>query len=412
MKKNIVFISLGSFALGETIMALNFVRSLPRSKYRSCFILSPINSVLLKSDPSLTTIQLIDGGHRLNQLLVSDFLEHYPPDLFVLCDFLTFDFSQPEFGISLKYLRDYDKPIISLDSYEWESGDFNLDFFTGVQKQLPRMLLQLEGALRPCPLNKPLLPNDRVACYSFLHQIKRWRRKEVLQAREDLGIAPEDFVIFSAAAVWQSMRPPEKIGGPFGSVVCGLLPAYIDRLDEPLHWIRVGPERQRGTIRRGKVTEHNFPALPETVFDRMLAASDIFVTSNVASTTLGKCIRYGRSALLLYNSMEAAGPDDLCKYDHVRINEATFRLIQNAYPIHPFLMFPLGWYKFLSPVTDANPYVDTFYRAEILDEERVLSLLRRAMSRKDFQMREQREQYRRLLDQLPPPEGCLEHFLN
>ena len=51
--KNILFISAGSFAFGESVMALNFARSLPPSKYRPCFIVSPLNSVLLEEYPEL-----------------------------------------------------------------------------------------------------------------------------------------------------------------------------------------------------------------------------------------------------------------------------------------------------------------------------------------------------------------------
>lgn len=409
--KNILFISAGSFAFGESVMALNFARSLPPSKYRPCFIASPLSSVLLDDYPELKTVKLIKNAQKINRLMVVDFLEHYPPDLIVLCDFLTFDFSQPEFGITLQMLRGYDKPIISLDSYEWESGDFTLDFFSGINKQLPRMLLQLDGALRPCPLNKPVPAGGRVASYSFLHQIQEWSNRDARQVREGLGISPDDFVIFSASAVWQSLRPKNKSGGLFGNIITELFSQYISKLDRPIHWIRVGPERQQDTTRKGLITEHNFSSLPESDFDRLLAASDLLMTSNVASTTLAKCIKNGKSALLLYSSIQANGPEDLSKYGDVRINDSTLRLIENAYPIQPFMMFPLGWYRFLKPVMSDNPYLDTFYKSEILDEERVMSILEELISKKRPELSGQREQYTSLLEGLRSPGECLEHFM-
>ncbi len=410
MKKNILFISTGSLAFGESVMALAFARSLPKELYNPCFIVSPLNAVLLDHQ-QLKAIQLLDNAHKINRLLVEDFLEKYPPELIILCDFLTFDFSQMNFGITLKFLRSYNKPIISLDSYEWESGDFVLDFFSGLTKQLPRTLLLLDGAIRPCPLNKPTATTERAICYSFLHQINDCDLGEVAALRREIGIGEEDFVIFSATAVWQAFRPKQKYGGPFGHIITDLLTDYIAKLGTKLHWIRVGPERNRSTQVIGDITEHNFPSLPEKEFDQLLAAADILITNNVASTTLAKCISYGRSALLLYNSIQANTPDDLAKYPQVQINSSTLKLIENSYPIQPFRMFPLGWYNFLSPIMKDNPYLETFYGAEILDEEKVLSILRQAKAGKNSHFATQRKDYQQQLATLPSPAACLEHFM-
>ncbi|MBL8150290.1 MAG: hypothetical protein JNN15_10235 [Blastocatellia bacterium] len=413
MKKNVLFVSTGSLAFGESVMALNFARSLPKSDYNSCFILSPLNSVLLEQDnEEFENVKLFEGAHKINRLLVIDFLEKNPPDIIVLCDFLTFDFSQADFGINLKFLRAYGKPIISLDTYEWESGNFTLDFFSGVDKQLPRMLLQLDGALRPCPLNKPAPTTERIVCYSFLDQIKCLQPDEIERKREELGINPNDFVIFSATAVWQAFRPKTKYKGPFGHIVSELLSYYVSKLNKPVHWIRVGPERERTTEKYGNITEHNFPSLQESEFDKLLAASDILVTSNVASTTLVKCIKYGRSALLLYNSIKANQPSDLAQYKHIKLSEYMSKLIENAYPLQPFLMFPLGWYKFLSPIMKDNPYLETFYRAEILDEEVVLSILHQAIQDKELSLSKEVGNYEKLLKTLPSPSESIEHFIN
>ncbi len=410
--KNILFISIGTDAFGESILALNFARSLPAAGYRPCFILSPSHGTLLNQHPNFKGIQLYKGAIKINRMLIEDFLEHYPPDLIILCDFLTFDYSQADMGITLDDLRAYNKPIISLDSYEWESGDFGLDFFNGAEKKVPATILELDGALRPCPLNKPAPINGRIACYSFLHQIQQLPEEEVRWTRNELGIPMNDLVIFSATAVWQEFRAKKRYAGPFSRIVPQLIYSYVERLETPVHWISVGPHnRQAHTKQRGNVVEHNFPSLPEDKFNRLLAASDIMISTNIASTTLAKCIRYRRPALFLYNSLVVNGPGDFSKYKHIRLSESTSSLIENAYPFHPFLMFPLGWFKFLSPVLKDNPYLDTFYRAEILDEEGVLSLLRKAAEKKDQKLQERIEGYERLLADLPPPADCVEHFM-
>jgi hypothetical protein len=344
----------------------------------------------------------------VNRLLFSELTGHYPPDLIVLCDFLTFAFSQTRFGITYDMLRELGRPLLSLDSYEWESGDFRIDFFNGAVRQMPDTLRDLDGVLRPCPMNKPAPPEGRMICYSFLHQV-RPPAGERQSVREELGI-PADAVLFlTAEARWQKMRP-KSYGGPFAEIVDRLVEDCIRRLDREVHWIQLGPKQGQGKARHGKVVQHKAASLPEQQFDRLVAAADLLISTNVASTTLIKCIRCGTNALLLHSSVLARGPADLdrCPF---RLAESTRTLLADAYPIHPFLMYPMGWYRFLQPVLRDNPYLGTFYQAEILDQEAVVRILEKAAARELPVPVEARARYQMLLQDLPSADACVESFL-
>lgn len=409
-KKNILFVSTGAYAFGESVLALNFAKQLDPKLYHPCFLVSPNNSVLLASYPQFQASELIKDLPQANHLLLVGLLEEFPPDLIVLCDFLTFHYSQPMFGITLEMLKACGAPIISLDSYEWESGDFQMDYFNGISKQAPEIMREIDGGLRPCPLNRPRGLVPRAACYSFLHQINGDDHPSPDHTiREELEIPREAVVFVSAEALWQKIRP-KKYGGRFGDLVENMMSLYIHRLGRELHWVQISPTNRNEVIRENGVTEHRLAPLSEPSFNRLLASSDLLISTNVVATTLAKCVRYGVNALFLQNSVFAAEPGDLERHG-IKASDSMLSLLSDAYPLRPYLMYPLGYYKFISPMLPGNPFLDTFFQAEILEDEAVLSILDRAADRSLPCLERQRTAYLEQLASLPTPGECLEHFM-
>jgi hypothetical protein len=389
VRRNVVFISAGSFAFGECVLALNFARGLSPSRYRACFIVSPVNEPLFGNRDEFDVLTLFREAPGLNAILVSDFLERFPPDLFVLCDFLTFEHAAGEHGIGIDYLRGFGKPILSLDSYEWESGDFVLDFLAGIRKPVSRLLQDLDGGLRPCPLNKPRGLEARSACYSFFRQLKAPDLVSRREVREQLGVPAGHLLFVSAVAPWESLATRQIPPGPFRQEVPQRIERYVSLLGMPVSWFRIGASAGRTTETRGHVAMHDLPGLPAGEFDELLFAADLLISTNIASTTLAKRSGYNRPALFLYNSVSAEIP----------------------FPIRPYRMFPMGWYDFLGPVVRGNPYLDTFHSAEVLDEERAVTAMRKAIAEDEGEIRMKRAVYRDLLDALPLPDDCVDHFL-
>ena len=410
MSRNIVFVSAGAFAFGECVLALNFARGLSPFLYRPCFIVSPINQPLFGNRDRFEVLTLYPEAPSVNSVLVKDFLERNPPDLFVLCDFLTFEHASAEHGMSIDYLRTFEKPIVSLDSYEWESTAFVLDFLAGIRRSVSPILLDLDGGLRPCPINKPSTLEARSACYSFFRQLGMPDFASQPKTREELGIPNGRLLIVSAIAPWEALSTRQIPPGPFRDLVPQLIQRYVSLLDVPVFWVRIGATREPAFVEQGRVTVHDCPSLPASEFDALVFAADLLVTTNVASTTLAKRVGHGQPALCLHNSVSADGPQDLC-HTNVRIQESTLELLADAFPVRPFRMFPLGWYDFLGPVMRGNPYLDTFYPVEILDEEQAVAAMRRAVSEGEGEAKTKRAAYRELLASLPLPDDCVDHFV-
>lgn len=409
MTARILFVCLGSKAFGEAVMALDLARRLDGRRFRCAFLTSPNIAVLLGDHPELQALELQDDAHAVNRLLVGGFVDGFEPSLVILCDFLTFAFSQSSFGLTLEDVRAWGAPVASLDCYEWESGDFVIDFLNGTTAAMPDTLVDMDGVLRPCPLNRPASIRGRTVCYSFLDAPSAEgslpRREE---ARRRLGLDPEQPLFLTTEALWQRRRP-RSFEGPFLERVDGLLGWYLRRLGRPCTWMRVGLVESPARRIEGGVDERHLPSLPEGEFETLLAAADLFVSTNVAATSLGKCLRLGTPALLLYNSRAAAGEEALLGQG---VSARMRALLRGSYPLRPFLMYPMGWFEFLGPVLTDNPFVDTIHRAEILDEEEVLGKLRAAADGVLAPLEAERAAYLARLDELPSPDECLDHLLS
>lgn len=409
--KNIYFISLGSIAFGETIIALQFSFSLSDEDFMSHFFVAPNNSILFQNKLRHHVTELYPGKPKINMLLINDCVEKYPPDIIILSDFLTFEISANDYGLTLDYLRQFGVPILSFDSYEWDSTGYTLDFLPGIKKQVVSRLDEMDGILRPCPLNKPQPPNDRVFCYSFIKQIQNNFYDRGFSTKINLGIPKPEPVVFSATAPWQSPKARTCPRWPFVDSVPMLIQEHLDKTGLPLHWIRVGETETHAVTSHNRITIHDYPALPPAQFDDLLHSSDLLITLNIAATTLVKRISRGGAALLFWNSVNAEKAEDFGNYPHVKIDDVMLESLGDLYPIRPFRMFPLGWFDFLSHVLKDNLYLNTFYQTEILDLQATSKLLECILFTPGLEPDESRENYLESLSDLPTAAECLSRFL-
>jgi hypothetical protein len=81
-------------------------------------------------------------------------------------------------------------------------------------------------------------------------------------------------------------------------------------------------------------------------------------------------------ALLLHNSYNIENPSNIENLPF-KLTETTESMLTNSYPLRQFWIFPLGFRKFLEPLTTYNPYLETFIQAEILDEYSILETIAR-----------------------------------
>lgn len=410
------FVSLGSIAFGESVIAAGFAAGLPAAEFQSVFLTSPETALVFFGRPQAEVFEFSTRVPReMNLLLLQTACEQYPPDIIVLCDFLTFFFAAPEYGLHLDDLRAVGCPIVSLDCYEWGSGDYTLDFIGGFTKRVKTTLAELDGCLRPCPLNKPAPPTAAAAAYSFLagQVIPAVAAGEELRAGR--GVGDDDLFVMSAFAPWEVTPRRECPWWPFLDVVPALIQDYLQNLERRVHWLRVGKAARTSAEVGPRLVVHDFPALPPPLFNSVLHAADVLLGTNIASTTLAKKVYYGGQAVVLYNSLGIESAQEAAALSQPRIAPQRRALLDSAYPWRPFRMFPLGWSRFLAPVLNDNPYLATFRQAEILDAADVSAAFAE-LDEPDGQVRRTRRQhkaeYLAALERLPAAGDCLRHFLS
>src|SRR5215212_1608620 len=242
--KNVLIVSLGTFAMGESVIALDLARQLQHNNFNPCLVISNAHKVLLDERHTFPHITLYKNAETINKLLLDDFIAKYPPNLIILSDFFTLESEKQAFGIDVDYLSNIMCPILSIYNYGVEETNFKLDFMDGTIIPVPPKIKDLDGMLRPCPLNKPLTTrSSRSVSYRsiitcpFDNLCKSTLRKQ-------LSVSEHALVIFTAHPVWEEIQLPVNMNADWGfiKVVPTLIKKYLSRLGISVLWIRVSPK--------------------------------------------------------------------------------------------------------------------------------------------------------------------------
>lgn len=370
---NILIISAGSFAAGESIIAIDIARQLSSSGFRPCLALPTAHYLFLKRLSGCPYITLYPQAKELNKMLLGDLIQKHCPDLIILSDFFTFEFRKSSSGIDFDFLRKIGSPIISIDSYQWQSTDHDLDFMSGPKIKLPDIVKEMDGFLRPCPLNNEAVKFNNSVVYRSVQPIRLMTSRKS-SIRKALSIPHNAFVIFSANAAWEKVilnlsNTRDKI---FIRSVPNLIEKYISELDGEIYWIRVAPRIHNSKMKIGNSVIYDYQPMSQNKFNSLLSISDLFITTNVVSTTLIKCLAMNIPSLFLHNSFYANNLRELELMAPFELTGTVTNAIRRSYPVKPFLMFPMGWKNFLTPLLNNNGYCQTFLKAEIFDEASIL----------------------------------------
>lgn len=369
MKKTHVVLCLTGAAWGETAFGIHLARELHADGQRVVFFGNRVAAPLLRSLPFTCEVVTADLRH-----LFRLFLETYltEPDIasIVLADARgTGDFLE-QIGCDPSFLLNYGIPIVAVDTWSFsESGKFQ-DWFADQHRNVSIDWLPPHiPSLAPVPFVRPrgipgacrLLPAKPA---SGLHNGK---------AREQFGIPASDHVVLLCTAHWQ--HPDCTDGNVDGARIAKHIPPlvghYLHQVGPRVHLIHVGRSPWDLIPFLGE-RYHWVPPLPPDEFDGFLAGVDLLLSLNVTSTAIGKAIVCGIPILLLYNSCHGESLEEICSTCSFIPTPFVKQWIEESLPLYPFFAWPLGMWKFLSPVLSDNPYMRTMEAVEVLDETRFL----------------------------------------
>lgn len=413
MMKRILFITLGHLSGGEFTIAFEFCRRLSADQYAVCFLTSKSGERYLEQNNirhvtlTQTETSQISEDRTRNRTIATQLIEEFQPDYFVVSDVYTMWYSYTWSGVDFAFLKDYQIPICSFDSYEFGSTDYVQDYYGGYKASLPPFIDQCDYVIRYCPINKIATPTEKVK-YTYLfsrmpHQTEEQRR----EIKQRYGISETDKIIFMTNSNWESLNVNRL---PALSNLLMWLPALLmnycyeleDLINENITIVHVGSntcERKENDSRT--ITYKHFEFLKPDEFDQLLGASDLYITTNIISSTLVKAVYSSVPSVVLQN-------DKLINFEKMKNGlmkmPAWYQKMASEVKIaYPFRLFPFGWHKFLGTVLQDNEYVETFEQLNLFQRNKVLKVIAGYLTDKERvdELRRKQQDYVEKISVLP-----------
>jgi hypothetical protein len=186
--------------------------------------------------------------------------------------------------------------------------------------------------------------------------------------------------------------------------------ATLARLGERVHVLHVGPQASPAWTAWGE--RYLFCGqVPADRLHDLMDAADLLLSLNTTATTGLTATASGLPTVVVMNS-HGGSADELAAV--VRDASPALRAwLAEAAPLHPFRLWPLGLYSFLTPILRDNPFADTFRQVELLDEDAMAETCRALLFDESAAAaaRSLQAQYRESIRSLPGPAEAFRAWL-
>lgn len=347
-KRRILFLVTSFWASGELMIAREFAKNLKEAGHEVAFVLPPSHIKKLKS--RLKAYGLIPKSRKLNQLLFHEIAYSFQPDLVILSDFLNYHFASKQYGIVREDLNIFKARIATFDNYNWSKKRLGMDTY-GFYSSLPRQVRLEDYGHRiiPCPLENPDALDEDSLAYALCQGPIQRSDREKEKIYDHFQLDPNKKTIFLTTATWQERTVKEVRVQNFIKKANETYLELVNKLKKQTQVVLVGTEDK--IFGEGK-NLHYFSKLASEEFDDLISIANLYIGRNLISTSMVRMVLSGLPCLCLVNSL-------------VKNNS----LEDYAYP---FRMFPVGWYDFLTPLLENNPYYDLVDMVEIFSGSKTL----------------------------------------
>ncbi len=253
-------------------------------------------------------VQTFGESLQDNQRLWADVMARTRPDAIVFADYpLLFFVSGSVPLVSDQWVDSLERAgpaLFTLDhlGYAQKSrvvafGPPHMTFGMEVTAALPQSM----KVLLPCPINDPAPGSDRCGLpfrSGPAHEISEVRRRTV-RARyvEDA----RTILVLHAAPGW-AVHLARQLRLPHYQFLHQILAELFRGLDRPVVVVSVGSDPLPTPSRPDDFRVFNVPSMPPSDFEGLIAASDLMLTDNAISASLGKAVCLGRACAVLVNS--------------------------------------------------------------------------------------------------------------
>jgi len=393
---------------GETALGIRVAEDLATGGEASLtFLTHATNKMALVGTP-FAQESVSEGSAKLLRLYVDTIMRSETTAAIILADMVTTQRFCAQHGVASEFLGQYGVPVLGIDTWDHTVTGPTLDLFLGDSQDLDLSLAKISRPLLPAPI---LSSSPRAGAYSCLPKPIHVPRRVRTHLRDNLGLGDSERLILLSTAPWQHRRFSSPHGNRLAAALPLLLSEYIARLGPSVHLAHVGPSPYPLAEQLGD-RYHWLPPLIPLHFDELLGSADLLVSANISASTNLKAIASGIPTVVVHNSREARELGDLEPFLDAP-SEALSRWLAQTLPIYPFRLWPLGWFRFLSPVLQDNHYFDAVAAVELLDERGFEEACRSLLFDRSAQQRsaEQQAGYVRELARLPRARDVVRKYI-
>lgn len=341
---------------GETITSLHVAQNLADRGHGVLFLASPFASRFVSKHFPHQVVELGKDSGR-NRETWETALQEFHPDVVVFADYPLMFFPM---GVSplvrepgwIESLDEVDACLVTLDHFGFAQRERGFYFgpahLTCLQYQrFPRIPERMQ-ILLPCPMHEPGPVAGRRG-----HPFRYWDlplgvpdggrqhiRRQYLERENDI-------LVFHSVPNW-AWQATEALGLTFYRFLPQILDLYFGSLPRPVTIVSVNNGRLLEASPGLRVRLANLGPIPTAEFETLLFGSDLVITENKVSISMGKAVCGLQPCAALTNSY---GILELMDRLGGRLREVVLGM-ENARPgtVYPYEVFPSGMKELLDDI--------------------------------------------------------------
>jgi hypothetical protein len=330
---------------GETITSMHIAEDLVSKGHTVLFLASRFaRRFIQKQFPS--GISVLTGNGARNHSIWKSTLRAFRPDVIVFADFPLMFFPggtvplalEPGWLPSLEALR---ACLVTLDHFGFaqrETGLFMGPPHLGLHYQEFPPQPENMHVLLPCPMHEPGEVKGRKGLpFRYWTVPLHVPKKNSSAARRKYLRSRDDFLVFHSVPSW-AWRHATALGLTFYKHLPKIFECYFGKLERPVTIVSVNNGRLLASSLSSRVRIINLGPVPKSEFESLLFCSDLVITENKLSISLGKAICGLQPCAALKNSYRLV---ELMERVDGRLREAIMAMEHARLgAVFPFEVFP------------------------------------------------------------------------
>ena len=425
-----LYVGVAPFTHGEVALLMNFADQVER---QSAFVVAPSHRDIV-GDRGHRVLDL-HPGHRAgdeNAARIRGLLAEMRVSAIVVPDLLSLWYAEPIFGIELDSWFDLGVPVVALDSHGWSDLSSFMDI-AGVDfspaafepEDVARYVAKMHATVRVCPFQRPAHGTHEIAMYRKVgvgydrdairlrYGCRPYESLVVLFGRLDpkATTAANRPVLeaLMASSVGQRLLPSMmSVGKMMTTCSPSLERLYSVMMEEVFVEVErpmvvVTPAHTTASVtssedRQGSVRRITIPLTNEADFDYLVAAADLVVSPNEISNAMMKAVLAGTPTIALRNSL-----DTIDEIDFDRLTTKAKKLAGELGALFPWRYFPVGLFRYYTPLVDDNEADNLVRRVEFFDPIDFIAAIRERLdgSRVVQEIQNAQQVYASRIDALP-----------